>query len=235
MVARGDLGVELPAEDVPLLQKMIVARCNGAGKPVIIATQMLESMVESPTPTRAEVSDVANAVLDGGDAVMLSGETSVGKYPVETVRIMARIIRKVESQKQGKRHVMLESRTTVENRHDALGRSACVLADQMRAAAIVAVTNSGQTARVLARYRPDPPIIAVTASARTLRALGIVWGVRGLVIENLGDDSDSALAKVQESLVGAGLVKRGEYIVLLAGQPYLARGSTNFIKVEKIG
>jgi pyruvate kinase len=235
MVARGDLGVELPAEDVPLLQKMIVARCNGAGKPVIIATQMLESMVGSPTPTRAEVSDVANAVLDGGDAVMLSGETSVGKYPVETVRIMAKIILKVESQKQGKRHVMLESRMTVENRHDALGRSACVLADQMRAAAIVAVTNSGQTARVLARYRPDPPIIAVTASARTLRSLGIVWGVRGLVIENLGDDSDSALAKVQESLVGAGLVKRGEYIVLLAGQPYMARGSTNFIKEEKIG
>ena len=235
MVARGDLGVELPAEDVPLLQKMIIARCNGAGKPVIIATQMLESMVGSPTPTRAEVSDVANAVLDGGDAVMLSGETSVGKYPVETVRIMARIIRKVESEKHGKRHVILESRMTVENRHDALGRSACVLADQMRAAAIVAVTNSGQTARVLARYRPDPPIIAITASARTLRSLGIVWGVRGLVIENLGEDSDSALAKVQESLVGAGLVKRGEYIVLLAGQPYLARGSTNFIKVEKIG
>ncbi len=235
MVARGDLGVELPAEDVPLLQKMIIARCNGAGKPVIIATQMLESMVGSPTPTRAEVSDVANAVLDGGDAVMLSGETSVGKYPVETVRIMARIILKVESQKQGKRHVIHESRMTVENRHDALGRSACVLADQMRAAAIVAVTNSGETARVLARYRPDPPIIAVTASARTLRSLGIVWGVRGLVIENLGDDSDSALARVQESLVGAGLVKRGEYIVLLAGQPYLARGSTNFIKVEKIG
>lgn len=235
MVARGDLGVELPAEDVPILQKMIVARCNGAGKPVIIATQMLESMVTSPTPTRAEVSDVANAVLDGGDAVMLSGETSVGKYPVETVRIMGRIIRKVESERQGRRHVILETKTSVENRHDALGRSACVLADQMRAAAIVTVTNSGQTARVIARYRPDPPIFAVTDSARTLRALGIVWGVRGLVIENLGDDSDSALARVQERLVASGLVRRGEYIVLLAGQPFFARGSTNFIKVEKIG
>ena len=235
MVARGDLGVELPAEDVPILQKMIVARCNGAGKPVIIATQMLESMVSSPTPTRAEVSDVANAVLDGGDAVMLSGETSVGKYPVETVRIMARIIRKVESESQGRRHLIMESRTTVENRHDALGRSACVLADQMRAAAIVTVTNSGQTARVIARYRPDPPIIAVTDSARTLRSLGLVWGVRGLIIENLGDDSDSALARVQERLTASGLVKRGEYIVLLAGQPFFARGSTNFIKVEKIG
>jgi pyruvate kinase len=129
----------------------------------------------------------------------------------------------------------MESRTTVENRHDALGRSACVLADQMRAAAIVTVTNSGQTARVIARYRPDPPIIAVTDSARTLRSLGLVWGVRGLIIENLGDDSDSALARVQERLTASGLVKRGEYIVLLAGQPFFARGSTNFIKVEKIG
>jgi pyruvate kinase len=235
MVARGDLGVELPAEDVPLLQKMIVGRCNGAGKPVIIATQMLESMINSSTPTRAEVSDVANAVLDGGDAVMLSGETSVGKYPVETVRIMARIVRKVESERQGKRPLIIESGVTVENRHDALGRSACVLADQMRAAAIVTVTNSGQTARVIARYRPDPPIIAVTDNTRTLRSLGLVWGVRGLMIENLGDNSDSALARVQERLVASGLVNRGEYIVLLAGQPLFARGSTNFIKVEKIG
>ena len=235
MVARGDLGVELPAEDVPILQKMIVARCNGAGKPVIIATQMLESMVSSPTPTRAEVSDVANAVLDGGDAVMLSGETSVGKYPVETVRIMARIIRKVESERLGKRKQIMDSRTAVENRHDALGSAACVLADQMRAAAIVTVTNSGHTARVIARYRPDPPIIAVTDSVRTLRSLALVWGVRGLIVENLGDDSDSALARVQERLVASGLVKRGEYIVLLAGQPFFARGSTNFIKVEKIG
>jgi pyruvate kinase len=235
MVARGDLGVELPAEDVPILQKMIVARCNRAGKPVIIATQMLESMVSSPTPTRAEVSDVANAVLDGGDAVMLSGETSVGKYPVETVRIMARIIRKVESERLGKRKQIMDSRTAVENRHDALGSAACVLADQMRAAAIVTVTNSGHTARVIARYRPDPPIIAVTDSVRTLRSLALVWGVRGLIVENLGDDSDSALARVQERLVASGLVKRGEYIVLLAGQPFFARGSTNFIKVEKIG
>jgi len=235
MVARGDLGVELPSEDVPILQKMIIARCNRAGKPVIVATQMLESMLASPTPTRAEVSDVANAVLDGCDAVMLSGETSVGKYPVEAVRIMARIIRKVESERQGRRHMTIEVKGSVENRHDALGRSACVLADQMRAAAIVTVTNSGQTARVIARYRPDPPIIAVTDSAKTLRSLGLVWGVRGLVIENLGDDSDSALARVQERLVATGLVSRGEYIVLLAGQPFFARGSTNFIKVEKIG
>jgi pyruvate kinase len=148
---------------------------------------------------------------------------------------MARIVRKVESERQGKRPLIIESGVTVENRHDALGRSACVLADQMRAAAIVTVTNSGQTARVIARYRPDPPIIAVTDNTRTLRSLGLVWGVRGLMIENLGDNSDSALARVQERLVASGLVNRGEYIVLLAGQPLFARGSTNFIKVEKIG
>lgn len=234
MVARGDLGVELPPEDVPIHQKMIIRRCNSAGKPVIVATQMLESMVSNPTPTRAEASDVANAVIDGGDAVMLSGETAVGKYPLEAVRIMDRIIRKVESERLGRPRVPLESRTSVENRHDALGRSACVLAEQMRAAAIVTVTNSGQTARVLARYRPDPQIVAITDSPKTLRMLSIVWGVRGLMVESLEGDSDRALAQVQERLVASGLVQRGEYIVLLAGQPFFARGSTNFIKVEKI-
>ena len=233
MVARGDLGVELPPEDVPLLQKMIVARCNKAGKPVIIATQMLESMINSPTPTRAEASDVANAVLDGGDAVMLSGETSVGHYPVETVMMMDRIVRKVESERI--RRIPPERGTQVTDRHDALGRSACVLAEQMHAAAIVTVTNSGQTARVLAHYRPDPPIIAITDSPKTLRMLNIVWGVRGLLVEDFAHDSDKALEQVQERLLTSGLVQRGDYIVLLAGQPFLARGSTNFIKVEQIG
>ncbi|HTO93930.1 MAG TPA: pyruvate kinase [Bacteroidota bacterium] len=235
MVARGDLGVELPTEDVPMLQKLIITRCNSAGKPVIVATQMLESMIESPRPTRAEASDVANAVLDGGDAVMLSGETSVGKYPLEAVRIMDRIIRKVESEKPVRRRLAAEAKPGVADRHDALGRAACLLAEQMRAAAIVTVTNSGQTARVIARYRPDPPIVAITDSARTLRSLALVWGVRGMVVENLGDDSDRSLARVQERLLAAGVVRRGEYVVLLAGQPFFARGGTNFIKVEKIG
>jgi pyruvate kinase len=235
MVARGDLGVELPPEDVPLLQKMIISRCNSAGKPVIIATQMLESMINSPTPTRAEASDVANAVLDGGDAVMLSGETSIGRYPLEAVRIMDRIIRKVESERMERNRHPVEPGASVADRHDALGRAACLLAEQMHAAAIVTVTNSGQTARVLARYRPDPQIIAVTDSPKTLRKLNIVWGVRGMTIENMENDSDRALAQVQERLVGSGLVKRGDYIVLLAGQPFFARGSTNFIKVEQVG
>jgi pyruvate kinase len=234
MIARGDLGVELPPEEIPVLQKRITRKCNAAGKPVIIATQMLESMIQNPVPTRAEASDVANAVVDGADAVMLSGETSVGKYPLETVEIMGRIIRTVESERPEHLRLPESSHGTVADRHDALGRAACVLAEQMKAAAIVTVTNSGQTARALARYRPEIPIIAVTDSDQTLRQLGIVWGVRGLVVENLGVDSDKALQNVQERLVVSGIVRRGQYIVLLAGQPFFARGSTNFIKVEKI-
>jgi len=234
MIARGDLGVELPPEDVPILQKRIIRKCNDAGKPVIIATQMLESMIASPTPTRAEANDVANAVLDGGDAVMLSGETSVGKYPLEAVQIMNRIIGRAETaHNPGRRGPERVSRA-VENRHDALGRAACVLAEQMFAAAIVSVTRSGQTARVLARYRPDPPIIAITDSAKALRMLSLVWGVHGGVIGDLNDDSDKALQKIQEHLLQAGLVQHGEYVVLLAGQPFFARGSTNFIKVEQV-
>ena len=234
MIARGDLGVEMPPEDVPLLQKMIIKKCNEAGKPVIIATQMLESMISSPTPTRAEASDVANAVLDGGDAVMLSGETSVGKYPLEAVQIMERIIRKVESDRRSRAPSADKSPGIAASRHEALGRAACALAEQMKAAAIVTVTHSGQTARVLSRYRPDPPIIAVTDSVKTFRRLNILWGVRGMAVDHLDDDSDKSLQKIQEMLLESGIVKRGEYVVLLAGQPFFARGSTNFIKVEKV-
>ena len=234
MVARGDLGVELPPEDVPLLQKMIIKKCNTAGKPVIIATQMLESMINSPTPTRAEASDVANAVVDGGDAVMLSGETSVGKFPLEAVQIMDRIIRKVESEHVGPVRLIDRALGGVESQHDALGRAACVLAEQMNAAAIVAVTRSGETARVISHYRPRPQIIAITDSPGILRRLGLMWGVEGMVIEHLSDDSDKALQEIQEQLGNSGMVGRGEFVVLLAGQPFFARGSTNFIKVEKV-
>ncbi len=234
MIARGDLGVELPPEDVPILQKMIIRKCNDAGKPVIIATQMLDSMINSPTPTRAEASDVANAVVDGGDAVMLSGETSIGKYPLETVQIMNRIIRKVESEHLTQRRVLDQQQGGVENRLDALGRAACVLAEQMNAAAIVAVTHTGNTARVISRYRPRPIIIAVTDRPKIRRRMNLIWGVQGMVIENLKEDSDKVLKRIQESLVHSGMVTRGEYVVLLAGQPFFERGSTNFIEVEKV-
>lgn len=234
MVARGDLGVEMPPEDVPVLQKMIIRRCNDAGKPVIVATQMLESMIKSPTPTRAETSDVANAVLDGCDAVMLSGETSVGAYPVEAGEMMNRIILKMESEQHRLQRVLARPLAAVKGRHDALGRAACILAEQMDAAAIVAVTHSGQTARVLSRYRPDPAIFAITMSSRVLRQLNLAWGVRGIKISDLDVNSDRALEQVQARLLKVGAAKPGEYVVLLAGQPLFARGSTNFIKVERV-
>ncbi len=234
MIARGDLGVELPPEDVPMLQKKIIRKCNDAGKPVIIATQMLESMINSPTPTRAEANDVANGVVDGADAVMLSGETSVGRYPLEAVQIMDRIIRKVEAEHLGTHRILDHPHTGVSSRHDALGRAACVLAEQMHAAAIVCVTHSGETARVLSHYRPRTRIIAITDRVKILRRLKLIWGVHGIVVESLEPDSDKAVRQIQDKLLNLGLIQRGEYIVLLAGQPFFARGSTNFIEVEKV-
>lgn len=234
MIARGDLGVELPPEDVPMLQKKIIRKCNEAGKPVIIATQMLESMINSPTPTRAEANDVANGVVDGADAVMLSGETSVGRYPLEAVQIMDRIIRRVEAENLSVHRILDHPSKGVSSRHDALGRAACVLAEQMNAAAIVCVTHSGETARVVSRYRPRTRIIAITDRAKILRRLKLVWGVHGIVLESLAQDSDHAVRQIQEKLLSLGLIQRGEYMVLLAGQPFFARGSTNFIEVEKV-
>lgn len=234
MIARGDLGVELPPEDVPMLQKKIIRKCSAAGKPVIIATQMLESMINNPTPTRAEANDVANGVVDGADAVMLSGETSVGKYPLEAVQMMHRIITKVESEQLNTQRISDHIPHGVANRHDALARAACVLAEQMNASAIVCVTHSGKTARVVSRYRPRTRILAVTDRGKILRRLNLIWGVHGIVVDSLEHDSDKALKQIQERLLNLGLIQRGEYIVLLAGQPFFARGSTNFIEVEKV-
>jgi pyruvate kinase len=195
---------------------------------------MLESMINNPRPTRAEASDVANAVVDGCDAVMLSGETSVGKYPVEAVQIMNRIILKAESVLRERPSSMRWHEMLAGDQHDAIGRAACLLAEQMRAAAIVTVTRSGQTARVLARYRPDPPIIAITDTEKTLRTLNLVWGIQGMVMPSLGTDSDKALADIRQRLVDSGAVQHGDNVVLLAGHPFFARGSTNLIKVERI-
>jgi pyruvate kinase len=233
MVARGDLGVELPTEDVPLLQKMIVRKCNELGKPVIIATQMLESMVDSLRPTRAEASDVANAVLDGADAVMLSAETSIGRYPVQSVAMMSKIIVRTADQKS--RLLQFDPEwIPVTHRYDPLTHSACLLANYLKASAIIALTHSGTTAIHLAKFRPPVQIIAVTDSESVIRHLNLVWGVRGVIVENLKRDTDVTFKRIEVKLLKEGYVKRGETVVMLAGIPLFEGHPTNTIKVDRI-
>ncbi len=231
MVARGDLGVELPSEDVPLIQKMIIQKCNFFGKPVITATQMLESMISNPTATRAETSDIANAVLDGTDAVMLSGETSVGAYPKQAVRTMNNVLKKTEAA------LPLQHANMREQLHEApaeaIGRAACVLAEQIHAKAIVPVTHGGTTARILAKYRPHAIILAATANQETARRLNLVWGVQPLLIDQL-TDTDTTLEHVETEVAHSGRVPKNCYVVYTAGIPMKVMGKTNMLKVSKM-
>lgn len=233
MVARGDLGVELPTEDVPLLQKMIVRRCNELGKPVIIATQMLESMINSPSPTRAEASDVANAVIDGTDAVMLSGETSVGKYPIRAIEVMDRIIRKTQDQIAQQQHYNPDWIPST-HEYDPLSRSACLLADQLKASTIVVLTHSGTTAAHVAKFRPRARIIAVTEREKIMRRLNLIWGIRGFIVEDLKKDTDKTFKAIQHRLLQERYVKRGETVVMMAGLPLFEGHPTNTIRVDKV-
>jgi pyruvate kinase len=234
MVARGDLGVELLPEDVPLIQKMVVRLCNEAGVPVIVATQMLESMIESPRPTRAEANDVANAVLDGADAVMLSAETSVGKFPVEAALTMDRIIRKAEVRYQGHFDITRPSASGEFTIFDAIGRAACVIANEIDAKAIIVITHSGFSAINTAKYRPKAPILAITGREKILRRLNLVWGVRGIVVPEFAVDSDTAFKRINDELRRLEYVHSGDYVIYTAGLPLLSRGTTNTIKIEKV-
>ena len=234
MVARGDLGVEMPPEEVPLIQKRIVKRCNETGVPVIIATQMLESMIDQPRPTRAEANDVANAVLDGADAVMLSGETSVGRFPVEAVLVMDQIIRRSESGRTGWIPPPASPLSSEKKVFDAIARAACVLAEEVGARAIIVMTHTGGTALALSKYRPTSRIVAVTDQDAVVRRLNLVWGVRGMVIPDFVRDSDSAFKRVREELRQAGYVESGDLVVFTAGLPFWTRGVTNSLKVEKV-
>jgi pyruvate kinase len=236
MVARGDLGVECPIAEVPILQKRIIRACAAAAVPVITATQMLESMVANPRPTRAEASDVANAVLDGSDAVMLSAETATGRYPVETVRMMRAIISEAERFADsgdapfvGARHI-----APLETTADAIGRSAFMAADSLGAAAIVCLTRSGATARAVARWRPRQPILAATSSLTTCRCLSLVWGVEPHFIDDLGQDFDAACARLLAALRADRRFAIGAPVVITAGLPYTARGRTNTLRVEHL-
>jgi len=230
MVARGDLGVELPAEQVPVLQKSIIRQANRAGIPVITATQMLESMVDRPRPTRAETSDVANAILDGTDAVMLSEETAVGKYPVEAVATMDRIARVVEATTPA---IFTPQAGSRRGTAISVARAAAALAEELAVRAIVVITRSGRTAQLLSKQRARAPLIAFTEAAATARRLQLWWGVRGYATRFL-DDTDAMIAHLERELIRRRLAGRGETIVLVGSAPLVVRGRTNFLKVHRI-
>ncbi|PSB29391.1 pyruvate kinase [Stenomitos frigidus] len=228
MVARGDLGVELPAEDVPVLQKRLIATANRMGIPVITATQMLDSMVHSPRPTRAEISDVANAILDGTDAVMLSNETAVGKHPVEAVATMARIAVRIEQEKWKK--PIEDSGRSIPN---AISHAVSQIADQLDAAAIMTLTKSGATARNVSKFRSTKPILAITPHVDVARQLQLVWGVKPLLVLDLpstGQTFQAAINVAQEKH----LLSEGDLVVLTAGTLQGVSGSTDLIKVEVV-
>jgi pyruvate kinase len=233
MVARGDLGVDIPLEEVPLVQKEIIRKCNQEGKPVITATQMLESMVNAPRPTRAEVTDVANAIFDGTDAVMLSEETSTGKYPVQAVKMMAKIGREVEGKLPYEQMLAERGRWLEQKTDELISYSACHTAQSLRATALVAFTQSGSTAGRVSKYRPRMPILAITTDAVVVGKLMLRWGVYPFQIA--GPSSVEELfatgAKLSKEL---GLAKPGDLIVITGGIPVGVAGSTNLLKVEKI-
>lgn len=234
MVARGDLGVEIPAEQVPLVQKRMIRQCNLAGKPVITATQMLDSMQRNPRPTRAEASDVANAIFDGTDAIMLSGETAAGRYPVESVQTMARIAEKAESALEHReilvRQSLAQQKTVTESISQAVASSAL----DLDAKAIITSTESGFTARMVSKYRPKAPIIAVTPIEQTMRRLALIWGVipvKGVAAKNTDDMFELAV----DAGVRMGHIHLGDLVVITAGVPVGRSGTTNLIKIHHVG
>ena len=232
MVARGDLGVELPFEDVPLVQKRLIREANRQGKPVITATQMLESMVHAPRPTRAEASDVANAILDGTDAVMLSAETAMGDYPVEAVRAMDRIIRAMEPQALAREERRLAARDEV-SVEGAIALGTTAVARMLKTPLIVTLTQGGFTTRKVAALRAQMPILAVTTQIATFRQLALVWGVTPVLVDRV-PGYDAMLEVVRDLILKRGYAARGDHIVMTAGVPWEVSGSTNLIKVEEV-
>ncbi|MFP8487757.1 pyruvate kinase [Gracilimonas sp. Q87] len=235
MVARGDLGIEIPTEQVPVVQKMIIEKCRSAGKPVITATQMLDSMITNPRPTRAESSDVANAVLDGTDAVMLSGETAAGAFPMEAVNVMDRICRSIEDNRPqlynslGYRKPEWKEKQVIES----LAYSCVTIAENVEAGAISTITHSGNTARRIAKFRPKVPIVAFTENVKVRRQLNLVWGVYSVRLDELFD-TDKSVKMMEDYLKENGMVKEGDRVIIATGMPIAKRGRTNMIKVSTI-
>ena len=233
MIARGDLGIEIPLKKVPIVQKEIIRKCNQAGKPVIVATQMLESMVGAMRPTRAEVSDVANAIFDGTDAVMLSAETAIGKYPVRTVNTMANIVAETEKALPYERILLEKSEHVTAQTDDAISYAACHMSQRLGAACIIAYTSSGSTALRVSKYRPKAPILAITPSANTARRLMLSCGID----PHLATEPSNVDIMFQEAAQLAlhnGIAKRGDVAIIIAGIPMGTPGSTNVVKVHRV-
>ncbi len=234
MVARGDLGVEIPAEDVPLVQKELIRKCNDKGKPVITATQMLDSMQRNPRPTRAEASDVANAIFDGTDAIMLSGETAAGLYPVEAVQTMHKIAMKAETAMNHADILHARSKSSKLTVTDAISQSVSHTAHNLNISAIIAPTESGHTARMISKYRPEAAIIAVTSSEAVCRRMSLVWGVTPQLSQE-AKSTDELLDISVDASLKSGLVNHGDLVLITAGVPVGETGTTNLMKVHVVG
>ena len=232
MVARGDLGVEIPTEEIPVVQKMMIKRCNEVGKPVITATQMLDSMIRNPRPTRAEVTDVANAIYDGTDAIMLSGETAAGKYPVEAVKTMATIAKRTE-QTLDYNKILKENSKNNNTVTDAISHATCSTAVDLNASAIITSTSTGYTARMVSKFRPNCPIIATTNNEKVMRQLGLSWGVYTVKSEK-AINTDEVIENSIDAAKNANYINNGELVVVTAGVPVGVSGTTNLIKVHVI-
>ena len=233
MVARGDLGVEIPTEDVPLVQKYIIEQCRARGKAVIVATQMLDSMIRNPRPTRAEANDVANAVLDGADAVMLSGESASGKYPVEAVATMRRIVERAEKELPIWSHPIQE-KLELASVPDAVSDAAVLISKQVGAEAILCLTKSGTTAKMIGKYRPTCPIFGVTPLRSTWRELALWWGIHPVMMQELADLTVATKEAIDVCVKG-GRVREGELVVITAGIPLAHSGTTNMVEVQTTG
>jgi pyruvate kinase len=234
MVARGDLGVEIPAEEVPLVQKRLISKCNDLGKPVITATQMLDSMQRNPRPTRAEASDVANAILDGTDAIMLSGETAAGSYPVEAVKTMHRIASRTEQVIEYREKFLRRLRNAKASVTDAISQSVASTAMNLNVKAIITPTESGHTAKMVSKYRPNSPIVAIASSEQVVRSLSLVWGVRA-VLGSKANTIDDMLEHAINHGIESGLVNHGDLVVITAGVPIGEAGTTNLMKIHVVG
>lgn len=234
MVARGDMGVEIPIERVPLVQKMIIEKCNKAGKPVITATQMLDSMMRNPRPTRAEASDVANAIFDGTDAVMLSGESANGKYPIEAANTMAKIARTAEEQIDYLAALNKRKENALSNVANAISLATCTTAIELNVSAIITATQTGNTARMVSKYRPECPIIAVTPNEKVARRLALNWGVFPIHARKF-ESTDEMIIESVNKAKEEGYIKNGDLVVVAAGIPVHYSGTTNMMKIHIVG